>query len=114
MRKKINYRRKETDCGVEATLELIGGKWKGVIVYHLLEKKFRFSELQKVMPNITQRMLTKQLRELEDDGIVSRFVFAEVPPRVEYELTAKGQSLKNLIQTMKHWGDAHLSEFGPT
>lgn len=67
-------------CPVEASLELIGGKWKGVILYHLLSETYRFNELKRLMPGITQRMLTKQLRELEADNLISRKVYAEVPP----------------------------------
>jgi len=95
-------------CPVEATLELIGGKWKGVILYHLLERTYRFGELKRVMPGITQRMLTKQLRELETDGIVHRKVYAEVPPKVEYSLTEIGESLRGIILTMRDWGRSHL------
>lgn len=96
-------------CPVEGTLEVIGGKWKGVILYHLLEKTYRFGELKKLMPGITQHTLTKQLRELEAAGIVSRKVYAEVPPRVEYSLTQRGESLQQIILLMRDWGIAHLS-----
>jgi len=95
-------------CPVEATLEIIGGKWKGVILYHLLEKTYRFGELKRAMPGITQRMLTKQLRELETDGIVHRKVYAEVPPRVEYSLTTVGESLRDVMMMMRDWGRKHF------
>lgn len=95
-------------CPVEATLELIGGKWKGVILYHLLERTYRFGELKRVMEGITQRMLTKQLRELEADGIIHRKVYAEVPPKVEYSLTEVGESLRDIIMTMAEWGRSHF------
>lgn len=91
-------------CPVEATLELIGGKWKGIILYHLLDGKLRFSELNRQIPCVTQRMLTKQLRELEADGLVNRIVHAEVPPRVEYELTKEGKTLKTILNSLKKWG----------
>lgn len=96
-------------CPVEATLELIGGKWKGVILYHLLERTYRFGELKKTMPGITQRMLTKQLRELESDGIIHRKVYAEVPPRVEYSLTEVGESLRDIVMLMRDWGRKHFT-----
>ncbi|MCG8619952.1 MAG: helix-turn-helix transcriptional regulator [Desulfobacterales bacterium] len=95
-------------CPVEATLELIGGKWKGVILYHLLEKTYRFGELKKVMPGVTQRMLTKQLRELEGDGIIHRKVYAQVPPKVEYSLTEVGESLRDVLLMMRDWGRTHF------
>ena len=95
-------------CPVEATLEVIGGKWKGVILYHLLEKTYRFGELKRAMPGITQRMLTKQLRELETDGIVHRKVYAQVPPKVEYSLTDVGESLRSVMMMMRDWGRNHF------
>lgn len=96
-------------CTVEATLNLIGGKWKGVILYRLLVGDvLRFNELRKLLPNITQRMLTNQLRELESDGLVARKIYPEVPPKVEYRLTEYGQTLAPIIHALKEWGDTHI------
>ncbi|PLX97854.1 MAG: transcriptional regulator [Desulfuromonas sp.] len=92
------------NCGVAVTLELIGGKWKGVILWHLSHKTLRFSQLKRRLPGITQKMLTQQLRELERDGLVHRQVFAEVPPRVEYSLTETGRTLKPTLEKMCAWG----------
>ncbi|EMB13307.1 winged helix-turn-helix transcriptional regulator [Rhodopirellula europaea] len=95
-------------CPVEATLELIGGKWKGIVLYYLMvDGRLRFSALKRKVGCVTQRMLTKQLRELEDSGLVNRIVYAEVPPRVEYELTEEGESLTPVLLTLKKWGEAH-------
>ncbi len=94
-------------CPVEATLELIGGKWKGIVLYYLLGGRLRFSELKRQVGDVTQRMLTKQLRELEASGLVNRIVYAEVPPRVEYELTREGKSLKPILASLKKWGETH-------
>jgi len=96
-------------CAVEATLELIDGKWKGVILFHLLQGTMRFNAIRKRLPNVTQRMLTAQLRELEQDGFVLRTVYAEVPPKVEYSLTEHGRTLEPVIMALKRWGDAHTS-----
>lgn len=102
-------KRKSTNCAegcpVEAALDLIGGKWKGVILYHLLKDKVvRFGELKRKLPDITQRMLTKQLRELESAGVINRKVYPEVPPRVEYTPSDLGRSLKDVITTLEVWG----------
>jgi len=94
-------------CPVEFTLEIIGGKWKGVLLYHLMDGKKRFGELRRICPDITQRMLTLQLRELEEDGLVHREVYRQVPPKVEYSLTEYGRTLEPLIQLMKEWGEKH-------
>jgi DNA-binding HxlR family transcriptional regulator len=93
-------------CVVEAAIEAIGGKWKGVILYHLESTK-RFNELHRLMPAITQRVLTKQLRELEKDGIVQRTVYAEVPHRVEYSLTKFGITLQPILAELEKWGKQH-------
>lgn len=96
---------KQPGCPVEATLELIGGKWKGIVLYHLLDGRIRFSDLMRKIDCVTQRMLTKQLRELEADGLVTRTVHPEVPPRVEYELTKEGKTLKSILHSLKKWGE---------
>jgi DNA-binding HxlR family transcriptional regulator len=101
-------------CPVEITLDLIDGKWKGVILYHLQQGRLRFGELRRRMPGITQRMLTKQLRALEDDALVTRTVFAEVPPRVEYELSELGLKLRPVIDALKKWGDEHKARQAET
>lgn len=92
------------NCPVETALGLIGGKWKGVILYHLMDEKKRFGELRKFMPGVTQRMMTKQLRELESDGLIHREVYREVPPKVEYSLTEKTEPLKAIIVALEQWG----------
>lgn len=99
-------------CPVEAALEVIGGKWKGVILYHLLSDTMRFNELRRVMPDITQRMLTKQLRELEAANLVFRKVYAEVPPKVEYSTTEYGKTLAPVIHSLKEWGSHYLDRAG--
>jgi len=95
------------NCPIEAALDMIGGKWKGVILNRLQGQTRRFNELKRTIPRITQRMLTTQLRELERDGLITRRVYAEVPPRVEYSLTAKGDSLKPVLASLLHWGETH-------
>lgn len=97
-------------CPVEAMVEVIGGKWKGVILYHLLDGTKRFNELKRLKPNITQRMLTLQLRELEADGIIHREVYREVPPKVEYSLTELGESLRPIILLMMEWATQNMEK----
>lgn len=97
-------------CPVEAMVEVIGGKWKGVILYHLLDGTKRFNELKRLKPNITQRMLTLQLRELEADGIIHREVYREVPPKVEYSLTELGESLRPMILLMMEWATHNMEK----
>ena len=91
-------------CPVMTTLEMIGGKWKVLILYHLQSHSVRFNELRRLLPTVTQRMLTLQLRELEQDGLIHREVFPVVPPKVEYSLTPLGISLLPVISAMHDWG----------
>ncbi|MEM1178212.1 MAG: helix-turn-helix domain-containing protein [Acidobacteriota bacterium] len=95
-------------CPVEAAMEVIGGKWKGVILFHLLSETLRFHEIRSLIPEVTHKTLSKQLRELEAEGVLSREVFPEVPPRVEYSLTPYGQTLAPAIHALQVWGMQHL------
>ena len=95
-------------CPVEATLELIGGKYKALILWHLAEGKLRFSQLRDQIKGVTPKMLTQQLRELEAQSLVHREVFAVVPPKVEYSLTELGRSLMPLLVAMRDWGSGYL------
>lgn len=98
-----------TGCAVEACLEVIGGKWKGVILHHLMTHGvLRFNEIHRLKPNLSPRILTAQLRELEADGVIVRKVYPVVPPKVEYSLSKPGESLKPLIKAMQEWGDEFL------
>ncbi|WP_244329864.1 winged helix-turn-helix transcriptional regulator [Streptomyces platensis] len=91
-------------CNTEVVLSVVGGKWKLLIIRYLLLGTHRFGALRQAMPTVTQRMLTRQLRELEEDGLVSRKVYAEVPPKVEYTLTEVGESLRDIIGQLDTWG----------
>ena len=92
------------DCYIEFTLEIIGGKWKTLILWYLKDGKKRFGELRKLLPNCTQRMLARQLRELERDGIVARKIYRQIPPKVEYSLTNRGETLKPILGLACDWG----------
>lgn len=96
----------KTGCDVEATLSVVGGRWKPVLVCHLLDGRKRFGELRRLTPNATERMITLQLKELAADGVVARHAYAEVPPRVEYELTEFGRSLEPILVAMQGLGRA--------
>lgn len=102
--------KKKYNISVEATLEVIGGKWKCVILCHLTLGKKRTSELKRLMPNITQKMLTQQLRELEEDGIINRIVYHQIPPKVEYELSEYGLSLRVILDSLCAWGEKHITK----
>jgi DNA-binding HxlR family transcriptional regulator len=94
-------------CPVETTLAVIGGKWKPLILYYLTQRTHRYNELKRMLPHVTQQMLTLQLRELERDGVVQRTVYAQVPPKVEYALTDLGRSLEPILLSMVAWGEAY-------
>ncbi|MEM7162419.1 MAG: helix-turn-helix domain-containing protein [Bacteroidota bacterium] len=100
------FRGKEYPCCASLTMGIIGGKWKTVILFHLMQHKMRYNELRKSMPTVTERTLSLQLKALEEDGLVSRKVFTSKPPlKVEYALTSFGKTLTPLIQSIADWGD---------
>ncbi len=99
-------------CPVGATLELIGGKYKSLILWHLVDAKLRFGELRKLIPQATPKMLTQQLRELEEAELVIRTVYPVVPPKVEYQLSDLGRSIKPILQAMYAWGADYLKTDG--
>jgi len=99
-----------TDCPITATIEVIGGKWKPIIIWLLIQEPKRFGELHKSIPGIALKVLARQLKELEAVGIINRAVFAEVPPRVEYSLTDKGKSLTAIMQSLASWSKANILE----
>lgn len=101
-------------CPIELALDVMGGKWKAVILYRLQGRVVRFTALKRELCRITQRTLTQQLREMEADGLVLRQVYAEVPPRVEYALTGKGDSLLPALDALRTWSEAHLPQASPT
>ncbi|MBM7605528.1 DNA-binding HxlR family transcriptional regulator [Metabacillus crassostreae] len=108
------FEEKTFNCEKELTLSVIGGKWKMIILWHLgKEGTKRFSELKSLIPGITQRMLVNQLRELEEDSIVSRKVYPVVPPKVEYSLTVEGESLMPILDSMYEWGKNYMENVIP-
>lgn len=96
-------------CPVEATLELIGGKWKALILWHLTGKTLRYNQLHRLLPDATHKMLTQQLRDLEENGLITRRVYPEVPPRVEYSLSPFGETMYPILDAMCNWGKAYLN-----
>lgn len=99
-------------CPVEAALDVLGGKWKPIILWWLHQRTYRFSELRRMIPGVTEKMLTQQLRELEADAVVHRRVYPTVPPKVEYSLTDHGNSLKRALNAMCDWGQVHMDRIG--
>lgn len=102
--KSILIRGELFHCALDLTMHYIGGKWKTIVLWYLRNGKKRFSELKKQIPDITEKMLSLQLKSLEEDGIVKRTVYAEVPPRVEYELTDFGRTLRPVVEAIAKWG----------
>jgi len=99
-------------CAVEAAIGLIDGKWKSIVLFHLLSGTLRFNEIRRHIAGITPRMLTNQLRELEEDGLITRKVYAQVPPMVEYSLSPLGRSMEPILLALKRWGDANINLYG--
>ncbi|MFT3980857.1 MAG: helix-turn-helix domain-containing protein [Ferruginibacter sp.] len=107
--KKVKKYYQALDCPIVSTIDAIGGKWKPVLIWLLLsEKKLRFGEISKLMPGIALKVLSRSLKELEVDGIVTRTVYPEVPPRVEYALSAKGESLREIMDLLSVWSRENL------
>lgn len=100
----------DENCPVGVILKILGGKWKTLIIHTLLDGTKRFNELRRIMPNVTQRMLTNQLRELEVDQIITRKVYAEVPPKVEYSLTQIGKALEPILAQLESWGACYIEK----
>ena len=110
--KTFNFRGKEYPCCASLTMGIIGGKWKTVILFHLMHKKLRYNELRKSMPTVTERTLSLQLKALEEDGLIKRKVYTSKPPlKVEYSLTDFGKTLIPLIQSIADWGDFVVEKF---
>lgn len=99
-------------CSVEAAVGLIDGKWKAIILWHLLAGTLRFNEIRRETQDCSPRMLTNQLRELEQDGLITRKVYAQVPPKVEYSLSDLGRTMEPILSALKAWGDAHIGLYG--
>lgn len=102
----------EQNCPVDTTIEMIGGKYKSLILWHLIDSTLRFGELRKLIPQATPKMLTQQLRELEENNLVIRTVYPVVPPKVEYSLTDLGKSIQPILESMYDWGAAYLTQKG--
>ncbi len=100
------------NCPVDATLDMIGGKYKALILWHLINRTLRFGELRKLIPQATPKMLTQQLRELEADNLIIRTVYPVVPPKVEYRLSELGTSIQPILEAMYKWGADYLSQNG--
>lgn len=98
---------KPEDCPVRATVGVIGGKWKPLILFYLKHRTVRFNELRRMIPDATHKMLTQQLRELERDDIITRKVYPEIPPKVEYSLSGEGQTLRPVLAAMAAWGQKY-------
>jgi len=105
----INYNNTEYQCSMELTLDIIGGKWKPIILWYLSSSTLRFGELKKKMPKITQKMLTQQLKSLEENGLINRVVYNEIPPKVEYSLTDTGKTLIPILENLSEWAHEYIN-----
>jgi len=102
----------DSGCPVVTTIDMIGGKYKALILWHLLDKTLRFGELHKLIPQATPKMLTQQLRELEEDNLIIRTVYPVVPPKVEYTLSDLGKSIRPVLIAIFHWGSEYMEKSG--
>ncbi|MGW6625439.1 winged helix-turn-helix transcriptional regulator [Nocardia sp. NPDC055002] len=104
----MKQRERPYSCGIDAALDVVGGKWKALILWALSTGTQRFGDLKRLVPGVTEKMLIQQLRELEHDGIIARQVYAQVPPKVEYSLTDRGVSLNAALVTLGAWGNENM------
>jgi len=109
----IRWNEKQYHCPVEVSMDLLSGKWKCLMLWHLNEGTKRYKELERIVPGVSQKMLTQQLKELEKDGLITRTVYPEVPPRVEYSLTDLGQSAFPILEMMHSWAVGQLGLSDP-
>lgn len=108
----MNCSCEKVNCPVDTTLDMIGGKYKALILWHLMDRILRFGELRKLIPQATPKMLTQQLRELEEDNLIIRTVYPVVPPKVEYKLSPLGNSIRPILEAMYDWGSDYLAQNG--
>lgn len=106
------WNNKEYKCPVEITIDILGGKWRALIVWHLSKNVLRFSEVQKIVPGISKKVLSEHLKELEKNKLIDRKVYPEIPPRVEYKITSKGKGLSEILDLMEKWGKNILETEG--
>lgn len=106
----IKYKNKNFVCSLDLAMELIRGKWKAVLICHLNRGEKRFLELQRITKGVSHKVLNEKLKELEDDGIVTKVVYPQVPPKVEYYLTEKGKDLAEVLIHLEHWSHKHFSD----
>ncbi|BAK72844.1 helix-turn-helix domain-containing protein [Arcobacter sp. L] len=104
------FNKKEYECSLEAAMDVLGGKWRSIILWHLIEKKLRFSEIQKIVPNISKKVLSEHLRVLEKNNLIIRTVYPTIPPSVEYEISPKGETLEYVLKQLEEWARNNLSK----
>lgn len=104
------FNNKEYKCSLEATMDVLSGKWRALILWHLLQENMRFSQIQKIVPGISKKVLSQHLRVLEKNDLINRIAYPEVPPRVEYEITDKGKTLSKALNELELWGQEHLKK----
>lgn len=109
----IKFKDNEYQCWLEVSLDLIGGKWKALILWYLGKEAMRFSELRKKLPHVTQKMLTQQLREMETKGLIHRHIYTQIPPKVEYSLTEPGKTLLPILANLCQWGNNYVNTVEP-
>jgi len=104
------FNNKEYKCSLEATMDVLNGKWRSLILWHLIEENLRFSQIQEIVSGISKKVLSEHLRVLEKNGLINRIAYPEVPPRVEYEITKKGKTLSSALTELEKWGREQLIE----